>query len=201
MMWTWTAVLAVVVIAGVALIVLSRGSSSPKTTSTNASSGALLASVDSAATGQTVDGIPCQNTEQLLFHVHAHLAIYVDGASRSIPEGIGIAPPRQSVKGATGQFVVAGSCFYWLHGHTDDGVIHIEAPTQRTFTLGNYFDIWGQPLSASRIGPATGTVIAYVDGERFTGDPRTIPIGAHTKVQLDVGRDVAFQAYTFAAGL
>jgi hypothetical protein len=125
----------------------------------------------------------------------------VNGSARSVPAGIGIAPPRQVQQTDQGPFVSGGSCFYWLHSHTEDGVIHIESPEQRTFTLGDYFDIWGQPLGPQQVGPAQGTVIAYVDGKRVNGDPRQIALGAHTLVQLDVGQDVAPQPFTFAQGL
>ncbi|HEU0317379.1 MAG TPA: hypothetical protein VFR49_08620, partial [Solirubrobacteraceae bacterium] len=130
-----------------------------------------------------------------------HLAVYVDGRPGAIPEGIGIAPPRSEEQSASGPFVLAGSCFYWLHSHTDDGVIHIESPLQRTYTLGNYFDIWHQPLSATEVGQASGPVSASVDGHPFAGDPRTIPLNAHAVIQLDVGTKVAPQPYTFPTGL
>ncbi|HEV3450013.1 MAG TPA: hypothetical protein VG869_02320 [Acidimicrobiia bacterium] len=201
--WPWALALAVVVASGSALIVASSGSSSTSTAA-GASAGPLLASTasfDGGSPGQPVDGIQCNNAEQLLFHVHSHLAVFVDGQQRSVPAGIGIAPPRQSVAGATGSEVVAGSCFYWLHSHTADGVIHIESPLRRTYTLGEYFDIWHQPLSATQVGPAQGPVIAYVNGVRFSGNPRDITIGNHTRVQLDVGRDVSPRPYTFPLGL
>ena len=84
----------------------------------------------------------CLGTEQLAFHDHAHLAVFVNGAQRTVPAFIGIKPD--------------GSCLYWLHSHTPDGVIHMESPEQRSFTLGNYFDIWGQPLSATPGRPGQG---------------------------------------------
>ena len=153
-----------------------------------------------AASGQPVDGIQCQTSEQLLFHIHAHLAIFVNGQERQVPLGIGI-PNPQVEQTQSGPFVVSGSCFYWLHSHATDGVIHIESPVQRTFTLGNWFDIWGQPLTASRVGSDTGQVTAYVDGNRFDGDPRSIPLNAHAVIQLNVGTDVPFRPYTFPQGL
>jgi hypothetical protein len=162
---------------------------------------ALLASTDREQTGATVDGIQCQTQEQVLFHIHAHLAVYVDGRPRTIPEGIGIAPPRQLAQSAEGPFVTGGSCFYWLHSHTPDGIVHIESPVQRTYTLGDYFDIWNQPLSRDRVGPAGGIVSAYLNGRRFTGDPRSVPLGAHAVVQLDVGANVAPAGFTFPASL
>lgn len=147
-----------------------------------------------------VDGIKCETHEQLLFHIHAHLAISVHGQPRRVPAGIGI-PDPQAEQTSQGRFVVGGSCFYWLHSHAEDGIIHIESPVQRTFTLGDYFDIWGQPLSANRVGPDTGPVTAYLNGQRFTGDPRTIPLTSHAVIQLNVGTDVPPQPYTFAPNL
>jgi hypothetical protein len=162
---------------------------------------AALAGLDSAAAGAAVDGISCQSAEQIVFHVHAHLAVYVDRSGRGIPAGIGIAPPRQGRQAASGPVVVGGACFYWLHSHTADGIIHIESPEQRSYTLGNYFDIWMEPLDSQHVGPAAGTVTAYVNGQRFSGSPRQIPLSAHALIQLDVGSDIAPQPFTFPAGL
>ena len=134
-----------------------------------------------------MDGIRCGRTEQLVFHIHARLTIFVGGRSERVPAGVGIANP-QSVSSPRGAFVVSGTCFAWLHTHAADGIIHMESPIQRTFTLGNFFDVWGQPLSATRVGPASGPVVAIVDGKRWRGNPRSIPLHAHTQVQLDVGR-------------
>ena len=152
----------------------------------------------SESTTPTVDGIRCQSSEQLLLHIHAHLAIYADGQPRTVPRGIGIRDP-QTVQSTEGPFVASGSCFFWLHSHTDDGLIHIESPAERTFTLGDYFDIWGQPLSATRVGADAGPVAAYVNEQRFAGDPRSIPLTAHAVIQLDVGTDVPPRPYTFPA--
>jgi hypothetical protein len=160
---------------------------------------ALLAPTGDAAQSGPVDGISCETSEQLLFHIHAHLAVYVDGHPKLIPAGVGIGPPLDFDD--TG-FVVGGSCFSWLHTHDESGVIHIESPVQRTYTLGNFFDVWGQPLSATQVGPAKGAVTAYVDGEPFTSDPTTIPLDAQSVIQLDVGTPlVAPQSFTFPAGL
>jgi hypothetical protein len=144
-----------------------------------------LTSRTTSATGGAVDGIQCLGSEQTLFHIHAHLTLFLGGAARQIPAGIGITHPQvQSTP--EGPFVAGGGCFYWLHTHAADGVIHIESPVQRTFTLGNFFDVWGQPLSPTQVGPASGKVTAIYDGKLYTGDPRNIPLNAHAQIQLDV---------------
>ena len=161
--WLWPLVglAGIVIAAAVVIAILNRGQSPA---AANAPAGLVQAA------GQPVDGIKCESHEQAIFHIHAHLAILVGGQMRQVPAGIGIQDP-QSQQTAEGPFLVSGSCFYWLHSHTQDGVIHIEAPEQRTFTLGNYFDVWGQPLGNSVVAGDRGQVIAYVDGQRFTGAP------------------------------
>ena len=162
---------------------------------------APLASTATAATGQTVDGIGCQAGEQTLFHIHAHLTVFVNGSARQVPAAIGI-PGAVSQSSPAGSFVGQGTCFYWLHTHAADGIIHIESPVHRTYTLGNFFDEWGQPLSASRVGPASGHVVAIYNGQVFTGNPRDIPLTAHAQIQLEVGTPlVAPEQITFPNGL
>ena len=117
-------------------------------------SGADLASPGTTGTGD-VDGIKCGATEQLAYHIHAHLAVFVGGQPRALPGGIGI-PGSQVVQSSEGPVANGGQCIYWLHTHAPDGIIHIESPTQRIYTLGNFFDVWRQPLSANRVAGATG---------------------------------------------
>ena len=132
---------AAVLVAIVAVVVVLAGRGGHSTSSSTAPAASnLLASTSGEASGQSVDGIRCQSHEQAIFHIHAHLAVYVNGRARLIPEGIGIPPPRTVEQTTVGPFVAGGSCFYWLHSHTRDGIVHIEAPVQRVFTLGDYFD-------------------------------------------------------------
>jgi hypothetical protein len=152
--------------------------------------------------GERIDGIACQQAEQVAFHIHAHLRIVVRGASRQVPAGVGIAAPYEVQQTPAGPFVAGATCFMWLHTHAADGIVHIEAPTKRTFTLGEFFDVWGQRLDRSRVGPARGAVTALFDGRVFTGDPRQIPILAHSQIELEVGRPLAApDQITFPRGL
>ena len=153
------------------------------------------------STGRVVDGIQCQGAEQVLFHIHAHLTVFVDGSARRVPFGVGIANAQVSTT-PVGPYVAAGSCFYWLHTHAADGIIHIESPVQRTFTLGNFFDVWGQKLRSNEVGPVDGPVTALYNGQVFRGNPRDIPLTKHAQIQLEVGRPlVAPVAISFSAGL
>jgi hypothetical protein len=197
-------------LAAVALVAASCGgssqqsapSSAPPSRSSTAGGpgGELLAQLGDVPSGSPVDGVACNTGEQLAYHIHAHLAVYVNGQPRTIPYGIGIENPVPEQTSA-GPFVVEGDCFYWIHVHDLSGVIHIESPTQRTYTLGQFFDLWGQPLSSTQVGPASGPVTAFVDGAPYQGDPRSIPLTAHQQIQLDVGTVVPPQPYQFPRGL
>jgi hypothetical protein len=162
---------------------------------------APLAGTATRATGQPVDGISCQTNEQTIFHIHAHLTIFVDGTPRQVPAAIGIPGARaQNTRG--GPFITSGTCFYWLHTHAPDGIIHIESPIHRTYTLGDFFDEWGQPLGPDHVGPATGHVTAIYNGQVYQGNPRNIPLNAHAQIQLEVGRPlVSPESITFPNGL
>ena len=164
-------------------------------------SAAPLAGTSTAATGQTVDGIGCNTAEQTVFHIHAHLTVFVNGSARQVPAAIGI-PGAQATNTPTGQFIESGQCFYWLHTHAADGIIHIESPVQRTYMLGNFFDEWGQPLGPDQVGPAKGHVVAIYNGQVYQGNPRDIPLNAHAQIQLQVGTPlVAPEQITFPNGL
>jgi hypothetical protein len=162
---------------------------------------ASLAGTASAAGGQPVDGISCQTSEQTLFHIHAHLTVFVNGSPRQVPAGIGI-PGAQAQSTPNGPLIDGGTCLYWLHTHASDGIIHIESPVHRDYTLGQFFDEWGQPLGPGRVGPATGKVTAIYNGQVYHGNPRDIPLTAHAQIQLEVGTPlVGPESITWPGGL
>jgi hypothetical protein len=153
------------------------------------------------ATGQNVDGIGCSSSEQTLFHIHAHLTLFVNGSPRQVPAGIGI-PAASGQNTPQGEFISNGKCFYWLHTHAADGIVHIESPVHRTYTLGNFFDEWGQPLGPDQVGPEKGHVTALYNGQVYQGNPRNIPLNKHAQIQLEVGTPlVAPESITWPSGL
>jgi hypothetical protein len=161
-----------------------------------------LAPARGLSLGQTLDGISCQPIERLSYHIHIHLTIFVGGVARLIPYVIGIAPPRIGQHTPVGYFVTNGGCFAWLHTHANDGIIHVESPSPKTYTLGDFFDIWHQPLTANRIGPVRGHVTAFFNGRYYDANPRRIPLRKHAQIQLEIGTPlIAPESITFPSGL
>ncbi len=123
-----------------------------------------------------IDGIRCDSAEGALVHIHQHLTLLDRGNPVPIPADVGRP--------------LLAACFYWLHTHAEDGIVHVESPVSRSFTLGEFFDIWGQPLSATAAGPVRfkpGHLRAYVDGARYSGDPRRIELAQHADIVLEAG--------------
>jgi hypothetical protein len=129
-----------------------------------------------------INGVSCDSMEQGGFHIHAHLTVYINGKRVAIPKGIGIAPN--------------GSCFYWLHTHTADGIIHIEAPQQlHNLALDDFLTIWQQGFSQlgfpQELTQTTGWKI-FINGKPFKGSvtsPLTteVPLASHDAVTLEYG--------------
>ena len=89
---------------------------------------------------ERADAIGLPPESPVTMHEHTNLQIFVHGEPVAIPTEIGI-----DRSGA--QPYVAS-----LHTHEDSGTIHIESSVSRTFTLGEFFDIWGVRLTPSCMG-------------------------------------------------
>lgn len=133
--------------------------------------------------GSPVDGITCESMEFARWHVHSHVALFVRGVQMQIPALVGIVPSG------------TGGCLYWLHTHGPDGIIHVESPQLHSpaggpFTLGMFFDIWGEPLTRSQVGPFKGPVTAFVNGAPYEGNLRDVALLAHQQITLEVGKPI-----------
>lgn len=133
--------------------------------------------VQAGANGQTVSGISCDAQEGSRIHIHQHLVILDRGTPVAIPADVGQPAGKR--------------CIYWVHTHTPDGIIHIEAPQDRTFTLGDFFAVWGQPLSKTQAATARTakgrSLKVWVNGKAYAGDPRKIALAPHADIVIEVG--------------
>ena len=160
----------VVVALAAGVIYRTRGGKSSNPTATP-----LAVSTAAPTLARRIDGIPCNN-ENISYHVHAHLQIVYQGQNVAVPANIGIDD---------------NTCVYYLHTHDNSGELHIEAPVARLFTLGNFFDIWGQPLSSSHLASIAlrkgQHLRTFLNGKLYHGNPRSIELTAHQLVALEVG--------------
>lgn len=140
----------------------------------------------SGGTGSDVDGLTCAPGMSVNYHVHAHLAIFNNGQQLALPKNIGI----------------LSQCDYEMHTHDQTGIIHIEAPSIKNFTLGAFFDIWGQPLTSTKVAGVTGDVVAYIndngEARRYMGDLRDITLTSHRDVTLQIGTPAVTTLATYS---
>jgi hypothetical protein len=148
--------------------------------------GDFLAPSTTTRLGAIVHGIQCEPLAQSAYTVYAHLQVYVDGHSRALPGGIGIVD-QHIAETKHGLYYGALTCMYWLHTRAADGLVEVQSPVGRTFTLGDLFAVWNQRLDGTHVAHARGRVRASVDGHPWTGNPTLIPLHEHEAIQLSVG--------------
>ena len=156
--------------------------------SPSASASELSTAVRHLELGQVVDGVPCLDVDLPGQHIHVHLQILHDGVEVPVPPGIGIGQPWQL--DSTG-FIVSGGCFAWIHVHDASGVVHIVAPVEDPFTLGQVFAVWGQFLAANSALGYHGSVVLLVNGQRVHGDPSALALANLQNIVLELGEPPA----------
>jgi hypothetical protein len=135
--------------------------------------------------GQDVLGLSCGNMADT-YHVHAHVSIILNGDALAVPSHIGIVETSPT-----------SECFYSLHTHDASGKIHIEAPAPSTFTLGQLFAIWGQPLGRDNVAGMPGLPVkVYVvesgatTATEYTGDLGALDFASHRDVTIQIGTQI-----------
>lgn len=125
-------------------------------------------------------------------HYHPLLVINVDGTQKPLPydrsqtADIGYinAPAFTNPSLYCPSTSVGPGGIHALHTHDGSGIIHAELPPNIlvTPTLGNFFQIWGEPLSHSSVWNFAGSVTATVlDSDThqktdYSSDPGSIPL-------------------------
>ena len=79
--------------------------------------------------------LTCTTDMATQFHIHPHLEITINGQKQEIPANIGIKL----------------ACMNSLHTHDNSGVIHVEAPEKRDFTLSDFFAVWNKIYNKDQI--------------------------------------------------
>ncbi len=122
-------------------------------------------------------GLPALRAEGQRLHIHQHLDVVVRGRGYPVPAGIGIDYHERFISP--------------LHTHDFSGIMHVESPTVRRFTLGQWFDVWGLRFSATCLGgyctKGKERVWVFVNGKRLLGNPRQIALKEHQEIVVAFG--------------
>jgi hypothetical protein len=141
-------------------------------------------------------GLPALPAEAFALHIHQHLDVFVDGKRVTVPANIGINFEERFLSP--------------LHTHDPSGIIHVESPTVRTFTLGQFFGVWGVRFTRTCLGGycASGAkkLRVFVNGAPVPGDPGKLPLAAHQEIVVAYGTRADLpqplpSSYQFPAGL
>jgi hypothetical protein len=119
--------------------------------------------------------------------VGVHLEVFVNRLDVVIPAGIGIAPPHRR----EGAYVTAGRCSYPIRTTDPTGMIEVDESFAPNATLGRFFAAWGQPLGPRRLLSFTARgrdrVAVFINGKRWEGDPRDVPLTRHGALMVELG--------------
>jgi hypothetical protein len=127
----------------------------------------------------------------------AHVELFAADRVVIVPAGIGMVGPPLRIRGAR---VRAGRCAYPLRTLDPTGLVLFGHGTPRT--LGDLFEIWGQPLNRTVMAgfhaSSRGHVSVFVDGVLRHGDPAAAPLVPGSQVTIEVGAHVPPHGrYTF----
>jgi hypothetical protein len=145
-------------------------------------------------------GLTPETHEFVFLHVHSRLFVFVNGKPVTVPAGIGIDINNPAVHSGTlpdGSTDYGGiappcaqPCISPLHTHDDTGVLHTEAKENQFNTLGELFTEWEVRLDTNCVGgycKPKAPIAVYVDGDRYTGDPRNIKLEDKKAIAIVIG--------------
>lgn len=162
------ALLVVVVVAGV------LGASGGRTAPGRPVGGAFAQHYDGLTARRDAAAVTTMmDTMDSKAHFHPELTIVADGEPIPVPSNVGIDPREDGMQMAS------------LHTHDEGGAIHVEG--QAGSTLGQFFAVWGVPLSAQRLGPFRRPVRMLVNGKRSTAYGK-LRLADGQRILLTVGR-------------
>jgi len=117
-------------------------------------------------------GLPALSRSGTKLHIHQHLDVFAHGKRVVVPAGIGIAE----------QFISP------LHTHDASGVIHVESPAVRSFSLAEFFGVWGVRLTTTCLAGECGAakLHLFVNGKRVV-DPNRVILELHQEITVASG--------------
>ena len=139
---------------------------------------------DPQTDGSAIGNFNCILNPPQTFEVYAHLSILVNNEPQRIPTRLGASPQGQT------------HCFYTIHTHDSSGKIHVTPTASGTFTLGELFQIWGQPLTNSNVAGVSGLPVEIFVTDNGTvtkveeADWANIELRSHREITIGLGTAV-----------
>jgi hypothetical protein len=128
-----------------------------------------------AITGPRIDYI--DPSLPLAIHQHVRLVVYLGTERVVIPSGVGIDLGGERI----------------IHTHDESGILHIEDNKVREYSLGDFFELWGKPLSSDCLldycSNETHKVWVFLNGELWEGDPNKVPLLGGSEIILVYGTE------------
>lgn len=137
--------------------------------------------------GQPIGTHQCLASQPVTYHVHTHLAIFLNGEQLALPSAVGF------VTGSS----PANNCHYPLHTHDASGAIHVHGTAPGLFTLGQFFQTWGQPLSSTDVAGLVGMPVRVFVTDNGVATETTdasawpnIELSSRRHITIQVGTDI-----------
>ena len=129
----------------------------------------------------------------------AHVEVFAANRVVLVPAGIGTRPPRSFSAGR----ISSARCYGELVTLDPTGLVLVRRGSHPL--LADLFRAWGEPLSTRRLASFSASsgmrVAVFVNGRRWRGPPRRVPLAPHSEIVLEVGPYVPpHRFYTFPPG-
>jgi diadenosine tetraphosphate (Ap4A) HIT family hydrolase len=115
---------------------------------------------------------------KMVLHLHPHLNVTADGTPVTIPTNIGIEQLLYKDH-SLDRYGMQGMAP--LHTHDSSGTIHVESNTNRTYTVGEFLDIWGGL-------DLNGKILKVTVDNKPVPDYRNIILKDGEQINLQVGK-------------
>ena len=137
-------------------------------------------------------GLEALSSEGTAMHIHQHLDIVIKGKTIPVPADIGVASG----------FISA------IHTHDGSGILHIESPVKKDFTLNQFFKEWNMDFDDTHIGSyaadQNNKLIVAVNGSPINNVQNYV-VKPHDEIEIWYGNKndapSLIKDYTFPSGL
>lgn len=108
------------------------------------------------ADGNTFANMECSFNLPDGYDVFAFVGVYLNGQLLAMPNNVGVVAKAPS------------RCFYPIHTDDQSGRVHVKWSSNDGYTLGELFQIWGQPLESTNVAGLTGMPVEVFVAENGT---------------------------------